>query len=189
MTDLAVMLAASGAAGIQARRVMKLRRMPKLRLRVDMGATPQRVRFGNVPVLVYMLKLINTGLETARGCEAMIERLEYFDGAVWHRHPGFPFALQLPWSGLGSSAWLNVAAGETSCDLPLVMTYLQEKKMRIVTPLQISSGMMLEYPPGRYRLTVSVRAAEGLESTVRQRFVVNYTGDPDALTIEDVGAP
>jgi hypothetical protein len=55
--------------------------------------------------------------------------------------------------------------------------------------LQISSGMMLEYPPGRYRLTVSVRAAEGLESTVRQRFVVNYTGDPDTLTIEDVGAP
>jgi len=189
MTDLAVMIAASGAAGLQARRVMKMRRMPKLRLRVDPNAAPQRVRFGNVPVLVYMIRLINTGLETARGCEAMVERLEYFDGALWHSHPGFPFALQLPWSGVGSTARLNVAAGETTCELPLVLTYLNEKKMRLVTPLQISSGMMLEYPPGRYRLTVSVRAAEGLESTVRQRFVVNYTGDPDALVIEDVGAP
>lgn len=189
MTDLAVMLAASGAAGLQAHRVMKMRRTPKLRLRVDQGAAPQRVRFGNVPVLVYMLKLINTGMETARGCVAMIESLEYFDGALWHRHPGFPFALQLPWSGVGSSARLNVAPGETSCDLPLVLAYLNEKKMRIVTPLQISSGMMLEYPPGRYRLTVSVRAAEGLDATVRQRFVVDYTGDPDSLTIEDVGAP
>lgn len=189
MTDIAVMLAASGAAGLQARRVMRMRRMPKLRLGVDYAAAPQRVRFGNVPVLVYMLKLINTGLETARGCEAMIERLEYFDGALWNRHPGFPFALQLPWSGAGTSARLNVAAGETASNLPLVLTYLNEKKMRIVTPLQISSGMMLEYPPGRYRLTVSVRAAEGLESTVRQRFVVDYSGDPDSLTIEDVGAP
>jgi len=189
MTDLAVMIAASGAAGLQARRVMKMRRMPKLRLRVDPGSAPQRVRFGNVPVLVYMIRLINTGLETARGCEAMVERLEYFDGALWHSHPGFPFSLQLPWSGVGSTARLNVAAGETTCELPLVLTYLNEKKMRLVTPLQISSGMMLEYPPGRYRLTVSVRAAEGLESTVRQRFVVNYTGDPDALVIEDVGAP
>ena len=118
MTDLAVMLAASGAAGIQARRVIKMRRMPKLRLRVDMGAMPQRVRFGNVPVLVYMLKLINTGLEAARGCEAMLERVEFFDGALWHRHPGFPFSLQLPWSGVGSTARLNVAAGEMSCELP-----------------------------------------------------------------------
>lgn len=189
MTDLAVMLAASGAAGLQAKRVMKMRRMPRLQLRVDPGAAPQRVRFGNVPVLVYMLRLVNTGLEAARGCEAMVERLELFDGALWRNHPGFTFALQLPWSGIGSTTRLNVAAGETSCELPLVLTYLDEAKMRLVTPLQISSGMMLEYPPGRYRITVSVRAAEGLESTVRQRFVVNYTGDPENLTIEDVGAP
>lgn len=189
MTDLAVMLAASGAAGLQARRVMKMRRMPRLRLRVDPTAPKQRLRFGNSPVLVYMLKLLNTGMEAARGCEAMIERLEYFDGALWQNHPGFTFSLQLPWSSIGSTSRLNVAAGEMSCELPLVLTYLDEPKMRLVTPLQISSGMMLEYPPGRYRLTVSVRAAEGLESTVRQRFVLHYTGDPDDLTIEDVGAP
>jgi len=189
MTDLAVMLAASGAAGLQARRVMKLRRMPKLRLRVDPGAAPQRVRFGNRPVLVWMLKLINTGVEAARGCEALVERLEYFDGALWQAHPGFPFSLQLPWSGVGSTARLNVAAGETSCELPLVLTYSDEPKLRLVTPLVISSGMMLEYPPGHYRLTVSVRAAEGLESVTRQRFVLHYDGTPEGLKIEDVGAP
>ena len=59
MTGLAVMLAASGAAGLQARRVIKMRRMPRLRLRVDPTAPKQRLRFGNSPVLVYMLKLLN----------------------------------------------------------------------------------------------------------------------------------
>ncbi len=189
MTDLAVMLAASGAAGFQARRVMKMRRMPKLRLRLDPGAAPQRLRFGNRQVLVWMVKLVNSGAEAARGCEALLERLEFFDGALWQAHPGFPFSLQLPWSGIGSTARLNVAAGERSCDLPLVLTYFDEAKLRLVTPLEISSGMMLEYPPGHYRLTVSVRAAEGIETTTRQRFVLHYDGTPEGMTIEDVGAP
>jgi hypothetical protein len=189
MTDLAVMLAASSVAGLQARRVMKMRRMPKLRLRVDPGAAPQRVRFGTRQVLVWMLKLVNTGAESARGCEALVERLEYFDGALWQAHPGFPFSLQLPWSGVGSTSRLNVAAGEMSCELPLVLTYMDEAKMRLVTPLVISSGMMLEYPPGHYRLTVSVRAAEGPESVTRHRFVLHFDGTPEGLKIEDVGAP
>jgi hypothetical protein len=189
MTDLAIMLAASGAAGLQARRVMKLRRMPKLRLRVDPKAAPQRLRYGNRHVLVWMLKLVNTGAEAARGCEALLERLEYFDGMLWQMHPGFPFSLQLPWSGVGAMARLNVAAGETSCELPLVLTYFDEPKLRLVTPLEISSGMMLEYPAGHYRLTVSVRAAEGPESATRQRFVLHYDGTPEGMKIEDVGAP
>jgi len=161
MTDLAVMLAVSGAASLQARRVIKMRRMPKLRLRVDPGAAPQRLRFGNRHVLVWMLKLVNTGAEAARGCEALV----------------------------GSTARLNVAAGETSCELPLVLTYFDEPRLRLVTPLEISSGMMLEYPAGHYRLTVSVRAAEGPESATRQRFVLHYDGTPEGMKIEDVGAP
>jgi hypothetical protein len=168
---------------------MKMRRMPKLRLRVDPGAAPQRLRFGNRKVLVWMVKLVNTGVEAARGCEALLERLEFFDGALWQAHPGFPFSLQLPWSVIGSTTRLNVAAGEMSCDLPLVLTYFDEPRLRLVTPLEISSGMMLAYPPGHYRLTVSVRAAEGLETATRQRFVLHYDGTPEGMTIDDVGAP
>ncbi|MCL7969881.1 MAG: hypothetical protein M8867_09695, partial [marine benthic group bacterium] len=106
MTDVAMVLAVSGAAGFQARRLFRMRQRPHLRLRVAEKHDPMQVRASNRPALVWTIHLENIGNEPALGCHASIDRLEMFDGALWRPHPGFAYPIPLPWSISGSKARL-----------------------------------------------------------------------------------
>jgi hypothetical protein len=188
MTELAMMLAVSGAIGLQGRKVLRMRRGPRLRLRVGERRGPDRVRLENRPALRWTVRLENAGTGPATGCQALLERLERFDGALWQQHPGFPVPIPLPWSGSGARPRLDIGPGETTGDLPILHTYPDAQKLRLATPLQISAGLLLDYPPGTYRLTVSVRTTGPGEFHLRRRLVVRFDGNPEALHIEDAGA-
>jgi hypothetical protein len=161
----------------------RLTRRPRLRLFVEPDPSPQLVRVENRPAMVYSVHVVNRGGQTARGCTAMLERIEYWNGAQWLRHPGFGLALQLPWRAVGARSQIDLASGAVSDGLPLVMAFRGERLVRIVTPLRISSGILLEYPPGEYRLTVRVRAEGKPESAVVGRIQVRYDGEWDRIRI------
>ncbi len=186
MTELAIMLAATSAAGLQGRKVLRLRQRPRLRIRLPDERTPDRVRLDGRPALVWGVRLENRGSERAVGCQALLERFERHDGALWQRHPGFPVPIPLPWSGTGARPSLDLEPGGRSEELPLVGAWLDEPKLRLLTPLQISSGILLDYPPGRYRLTVSVQGS-GRAPIERRRFAVRFDGRADSVLLEDVG--
>ncbi len=186
MTDLAMVLAITGAAGFQARRLVRLRQRPRLSLHAGSSQTPARVRVGNRPALLWTIQLENSGPEPAIGCQASIDRLEFFDGALWRPHPGFAYPLPLPWTVVGSQVRLDLLPGETTPELPLLLSWLDAPKLRLVTPLDISSGFMLEYPAGTYRVTVIVRTEDRQETFTRRRFLVQYDGQPEGVRIEAV---
>ncbi len=186
MTDLAMVLAVSGAAGFQAHRLLRIRQRPRLQLHPGYDQTPARVRVGNRPALVWTIQLENSGPEPAIGCHASVDRLEFFDGALWRPHPGFAYPLPLPWTIVGARSRLDLGPGETTPELPLLLTWLDSPKLRLVTPLDISSGFMLEYPAGIYRLTVIVRTTNTPEISVRRRFRVKFDGEPEGIRIEAV---
>lgn len=188
MTDLAMMLAASGAIALQGRKVMRLRQRPRLRLRVGDRLVPDRVRVDNRSCLLWSVRVENTGAGAATGCQALLEKLERFDGALWQPHPGFPVPVPLAWSGSGSGARLDVAPGEVSGELPVLYSFLDAPKLRIATPLQIHAGLLLDYPPGTYRMTVAVRSAGPERVELRRRLVVRFEGDPGSVRLEDAGA-
>ncbi|MEJ2481870.1 MAG: hypothetical protein P8049_01730 [Gemmatimonadota bacterium] len=186
MTDLAMVLAVSGAAGFQAHRLLRLRQRPQLRLKVAEKQEPMQVRASNRPALVWTIQLENAGSEPALGCHATIDRLELFDGALWRPHPGFAYPLPLPWSIAGSKARLDLSPGAVTPELPLLLTWLDAPKLRLVTPLDISSGFMLEYPAGTYRLTVLIRTESNPNVFARRRFQVKFDGTPRGLRLEAV---
>lgn len=186
MTDLAMVLAITGAAGFQVRRLVRLRQRPRLRLHAGTDQTPARVRVGNRPALLWTIQLENGGTEPAVGCQATIDKLEFFDGALWRAHPGFAYPLPLPWTVVGSRTRLDLLPGETTPELPLLLTWIDAPKLRLVTPLDISSGFMLEYPAGTYRVTVIVRTEDRQETSTRRRFLVRYDGQPEGVRIEAV---
>ena len=186
MTDLAMVLAVSGAAGFQARRLLRLRQRARLRLEASEDGGPLQVRVENRPALVWTIRLENGGSEPARGCHASVESLEFFDGALWRAHPGFAFPIPLPWSIVGSRSRLDLSPGDVTPELPLLITWMDEPKLRLVTPLAISHGFMLEYPAGIYRLTVMVRTEGAPEDSVRRRFRVKFDGEPDGVEIEAI---
>jgi len=188
MTDLAMVLAASGAIALQGRKVMRLRQRARLRLRVGERLVPDRVRVENRPALLWSVRLENTGAVPATGCQALLERLERFDGALWQPHPGFPVPVPLSWSGTGARPRLDVAPGDVSAELPVVYAFLDAPKLRIATPLQIQAGLLLDYSPGTYRMTVAVRSAGPDPVELRRRLVVRYDGDPGSVRLEDAGA-
>jgi hypothetical protein len=186
LTDLAMVLAVSGAAGFQARRLLRLRQRPQLKLKVDERQEPLQVRVANQPALVWSVQLENSGTEPARGCHAAVDRLEFFDGALWRAHPGFTYPIPLPWSVTGSRTRLNLAAGESTPELPLLLTWLDTPKLRLLTPLEISSGFMLEYPAGIYRFTILVRTESDPSLFARKRFRVKFDGSPRGIRIDAV---
>lgn len=186
MTDLAMVLVVSGAAGFQVRRLFRMRQKPRLRLYPADNATPTQVRVGNRPAHVWTIQLENSGPEPAIGCHASIDRLELFDGALWRPHPGFAYPLPLPWSIVGAKSRLDLLPGEITPELPLLITWLDAPKLRLVTPLEISSGFMLEYPAGIYRMTVIVRTSNTPEVSVRRRFRVKFDGEPGGILIEAI---
>ena len=186
MTDLAMVLAVSGAAGFQVSRLLRMRQRPRLQLQLGDAQTPAHVRIGNRPALVWTIQLENGGSEPAIGCHASIDKLEFFDGALWRPHPGFAYPLPLPWTIVGARSRLDLGPGETTPELPLLITWLDAPKLRLVTPLEISSGFMLEYPAGMYRLTVIVRTGNTPEIFVRRRFRVKFDGKPEGIRIEAV---
>ncbi len=186
MTDLAMVLAITGAAGFQARRLVRMRQRPRLRLQPGDSQTPVHVRVGNRPALLWTIQLENSGPEPALGCHASIDRLDFFDGALWRAHPGFAYPLPLPWTVVGSRSRIDLQPGETTPELPLLLTWLDAPKLRLVTPLDISSGFMLEYPAGTYRLTVIVRTDGTPETFVRRRFRVQFDGRPEGVVVEAV---
>ena len=186
MTELAMVLAASGAAGFQARRLFRLRQRPQLRLRVSEKQDPMQVRASNRPALVWTIQLENAGGEPALGCHASIDRLEMFDGALWRPHPGFAYPIPLPWSISGSQVRLDVPPGAVTPGLRLLLTWLDAPKMRLITPLEISSGFMLEYPAGVYRLTLLIRTESSPNVFARRRFRVQFDGKPRGLRLEAV---
>jgi hypothetical protein len=186
LTDLAMVLAVSGAAGIQARRLLRIRRRPQLRLKVIQEQDPLQVRVSNRPALVWTIQLENYGTEPAAGCHATMDRLEFFDGALWRPHPGFAYPIPLPWSIAGSSARLDVPPEATTPHLPLLLTWLDAPKLRLVTPLEISSGFMLEYPAGMYRVTILVRTDSHPNVFTRKRFRVQFDGSSRGVRIDDV---
>lgn len=188
MTDLAMVLAASGAIALQGRKVMRMRQRPRLRLRVGDRLIPDRVRVENRPALLWSVRLENAGTVGATGCQALLERLERFDGALWQAHPGFPVPVPLSWPGAGGRPRLDLGAGEVSAELPLLYAFLDAPKLRIATPLRIESGLLLDYPPGSYRLTVAVRTAGPDATELRRRLVVRFEGEPGAVALEDAGA-
>ena len=81
---------------------------------------------------------------------------------------------------------LDLLPGQITPELPLLITWLDAPKLRLVTPLEISSGFMLEYPAGIYRLTVIVRTSNTPEASVRRRFRVKFDGEPGGVLIEAV---
>ena len=178
MTDLAMALVVSGAAGFQVHRLFRLRQNPRLRLHSADNGVPTQVRVSNRPAHVWTIQLENGGPEPAIGCHASIDKLEFFDGALWRPHPGFAYPLPLPWSIVGAQSRLDLLPGE--------ITWLDAPKLRLVTPLEISSGFMLEYPAGIYRLTVIVRTSNTPEASVRRRFRVKFDGEPGGVLIEAV---
>ncbi|MFO7587322.1 MAG: hypothetical protein R6X22_04535, partial [Gemmatimonadota bacterium] len=131
MTELAMMLAVSGAIGLQGRKVLRMRRGPRLRLRVGERRGPDRVRLENRPALRWTVRLENAGTGPATGCQALLERLKRFDGALWQQHPGFPVPIPLPWSGSGARPRLDIGPGETTGDLPILHTYPDAPKLRL----------------------------------------------------------
>ena len=186
MTDLAMVLAVSGAAGFQVHRLFRMRQKPRLSLHPADNSGPTQVRVGNRPALVWTIQLENSGPEPAVGCHASIDKLEFFDGALWRPHPGFAYPLPLPWSIVGAKSRLDLLPGETTPELPLLITWQDAPKLRLVTPLEISSGFMLEYPAGIYRMTVIVRTTNTPEVSVRRRFRVKFDGEPEGVRIEAV---
>lgn len=186
MTDVAMVLAVSGAAGLQARRLLRLRQRPQLRLKVIERQDPLQVRVSSRPALVWTIQLENFGTEPAIGCHASIDRLEFFDGALWRPHPGFAYPIPLPWSIVGSGARLNLPPGQTTPELPLLITWLDSPKLRLVTPLEISSGFMLDYPAGIYRLTVLVRTDSNPNVFARKRFRVRFDGEARGVLLDEV---
>jgi hypothetical protein len=192
MTDLAIVLAASSAAGLQARRVMQMRRRARLRIKgPSRGTVPQRVRVGPRPAMLYSVFVQNAGPEVATACLAWLEKLERFDGALWQNHPGFTFPLPLTWSGLTAQARLDLEPDSDPWSLPVLLAWLDGPGIRLATPLQISSGLLLDYSPGRYRLTVAVGSSAGGstaggESVARRRFEVRYEGRPGEVEIREV---
>ncbi len=188
MTELAMVLAAGGAIALQGRKVMRMRQRPRLRLRVGDRLIPDRVRVENRPALLWSVRLENAGADVASGCQALLERLERFDGALWQPHPGFPVPVPLSWSGAGDRSRLDLGPGEISGDLPFLYSFLDAKKLRIATPLQIRAGLLLDYPPGTYRMTVAVRSTGPERVELRRRLVVRFEGDPGSIALEDAGA-
>jgi len=188
MTDLAMVLAASSAIALQGRKVIRMRQRARLRLRVGDRLIPDRVRVDQRPCLLWSVRLENAGAGPATGCQALLERLERFDGALWQPHPGFPVPVPLSWSGSGGRPRLDVGPGEVSGELPLLYSFLDAPKLRIATPLQIHAGLLLDYPPGTYRLTVAVRSAGPERVELRRRLVVRFEGDPGSVRLEDAGA-
>ena len=67
MTDLAMVLVVSGAAGFQVRRLFRLRQKPRLRLHPTDNVVPTQVRVGNRAAHVWTIQLENGGPEPAIG--------------------------------------------------------------------------------------------------------------------------
>ena len=185
MSELMLMelILASGALGIQAPRVRRLARRAKLRLFVEPESAPQLIRMGNEFAMVYAIRLRNVGGHAASACRAQLERIEYWNGAEWQVHPGFGLPLPLSFHALGPRSWVELAPGSVSDELPLVYAFEGDKKLRVATPLQIVSGILLEYPAGTYRFTVRARGQGRPEPAVTRRFRIRFDGDWETVEV------
>lgn len=191
MSELMLMelILASGALGIQAPRVRRLARQAKLRLFVEPESAPQLVRMGNLFAMVYSIRLGNVGGHGASSCRAQLERIEYWNGAHWQSHPGFGLPLPLSFHAMGTRSWIELTPGSVSDDLPLVYAFRGDKKLRVATPLQIVSGILLEYPAGRYRFTVRAHAEGRPEPSATRRFEVGFDGDWETIEVVEARGP
>lgn len=186
LLDLLILLFGLTALGIGLPRASTWMRRPRLHLYADRSGPGDRVRIGDRPASRFFVRVENGGLSPARACRGMLDTLEYWDGEGWRPHPGFPYSIELPWARRSLPNTVDLYPSD-SADLVVGATVEGESRFRLLPPVAISSGILLEYPPGTYRLGISVTTGAGVLARIARRFVVEHDGGWDGVRIRAEG--
>lgn len=184
--DVMILLFALAALGIGVPRASSWMRRARLHIYAERTGPGDRVRIGSRLANRFFLRVENAGISPARACRALLETLEYWDGEAWRPHPGYPYSIELAWVNrtLPNSVDLHPSTG---ADLVIGATLEGDPAFRLLPPVAISSGILLDYPPGVYRLGISVSTGAGDLARIFRRFVIEHQGDWERARVRAEG--
>jgi hypothetical protein len=104
----------------------------------------------------------------------------------WHRQAGFD-PLPLQWAEKSLTTEVDLHPG-ASRKLDIARVYESSDHLQLHSPT-LSPGAQREYPPGTYRITVSVKSSTNGCAPAEGRFILKFGGDWDSVRIyEDSSA-
>ncbi len=162
---------------------------PELRVYFDERDTGEEVVTGQRPYWLigvhtarrFHLHVENSGHSLAMASSGTLERLESLDTqGEWHRQPGFD-PLPLQWAGKNFATEVDLYPG-TPRKLDIARVYKGGVNLQLVSPM-LPSGAQRDYPPGTYRMTVTVTALTNGRTRAEGRFILEFGGDWDSVRI------
>ena len=162
---------------------------PQLRIYFDDGDTGKKVVAQRRPYWLvgvhsarrFHLHVENRGRSVAAGSSGTLERLEFLDvHGQWQDQVGFrPLPLQWAEPDLATAVDLHPGSARK---LDIARVYQDGTNLQLVSPMLVSDTQR-EYPPGTYRMTVSVASSTNGRNRVKGRFILKFGGDWDSVRL------
>lgn len=185
-SDLLILVFGLAALGVGVPKAASWVRRPRLHLYVERSGAADRLRIGAQIANRFLVRVENTGLSQARACRPTLDTIDYWDGERWRPHLGFPYSIGLAWADRNLPNAIDLYPSSTA-DLVLGVAVQGESAFRLLPPVTIASGILLEYPAGVYRLGVSVTTGAGEVARFARHFVVEHGGDWEGVRVRAEG--